>query len=114
MDLSTLIAEADSRATPANDAALQLAVRVLAKLALLGAIPDRPLADMDGGIALYFFDGPRYSLLLCDNDGEIGALTFDRQKPDSMSCWDIDAEEIPEADLLRVLAFVGRCPSRLP
>jgi len=85
-------------APPPRAAAIDRLLPAVRLAEAAGALPDRAVADVEGGAALYFFGGPRsadggwqlQAGLLANNDGELVLYLRDRSQPAGAF------EELPE------------------
>lgn len=77
-------------AEPPSGLAIAYAHAILAELSLDRFAPSRVVASAEGGVAVCFVNGDRYSDIECLNNGSILGVTSDRrQRP---NVWEIDAD----------------------
>lgn len=68
--------------------AIEYAKAILEELQRIELVPDRVVESAEGGVAIYFVSGNKYSDLECLNTGEILGVTSNRK--DRPVAWEVD------------------------
>jgi hypothetical protein len=75
---------------PPSDLAIAYAQAILAELSWDRLAPSRVVASAEGGVAVCFVKGNKYSDIECLNNGSILGVTSDRRERPTV--WEIDAD----------------------
>ena len=96
-----------SGAPTPNRQSIALARIILKRFHLIATIPDRVVASVEGGVAICFAEGNKYSDIECLNEGALLGVTTNRR--DRPTVWEIDpsAAGISNA-CARVKNFIAR------
>lgn len=113
MPLTVDILEPPAGAPAPNHQAVELAQTVLARFYQIETTPDKIVATADGGIAICFIDGNKYSDIECSNEGGLLGVTTNRR--DRPVIWEINQSlsDIGNA-CARIKKFIGRNTRQTP
>ena len=87
-----------------NKIAVENATNALRLFSKVDVRPDRVAPSAEGGIAISFFEGERYSDIECFNSGEIAAIVSDAT---NREVWEVAESEL-QTSLERIVEYVGR------
>ena len=82
---------------PPNNRAIVLAHQILIALNEEDLLPDRTVPSAEGGVSMSFYEGEKFAMIECFNDGETVAAWSDRQG--KIETWEVIWENSSDLDL---------------